>query len=396
MPTFDWIVVGNGLTGAAVSYELARQGFSVLLLEKSLAPENATRYSYGGVPHWSGSNAILRQLYQESLARYAALPEETGVSPHYRELDLVLTVEPDQDPQVLAQRYAHVETPPVPITAAIAAELEPLLNSAAIAGALTVRHGHADPTALVKAYNHGLQDLGGQIIIAPVTGLVRMGDRLTGVTTPTQAYAAGNVVIAAGALTRALIKTAGIKVPVYFSHAELIETPPLELALRSLIMPADLTRSAIESEATDQATHDLWDEPGHKIRPPFLDTGCIQFVGKHLRIGQISRINTALEPELDATQGEKRMREGITALIPSLKAVPGQWHACRVAFSQDGLPLAGKVPGLQGGWVFSGFTSPFGLVPAAAVHFAQGAIGQSSSVLQATSPARFLKQSASR
>jgi glycine/D-amino acid oxidase-like deaminating enzyme len=29
MQTFDWIVVGNGLTGAAASYELARQGHSV-------------------------------------------------------------------------------------------------------------------------------------------------------------------------------------------------------------------------------------------------------------------------------------------------------------------------------------------------------------------------------
>lgn len=389
MPSFDWIVVGNGLTGAALSYELARQGFSVLLLEKSVTPENATRYSYGGVPYWSGSSEVLRQLFRESLSRYAALSEETGVSPHYRELDLLLTVDPDQDPQALAQRYAEVETPPVPISAIEAAEREPLLKSTAIAGALTVRHGHADPTALVKAYNHGLQDLGGQIIIAPVTGLVRVGDRITGVTTPTQAYAAGQVAVAAGALTRELVKTAGVKVPVYFSHAELVETPPLDLELRSLIMPADLTRSAIESEATHDDTHDLWDEPGHEIRPPFLDSGCVQLVDKRLRIGQISRINTALEPELAAAQGEQRMRQGIAALVPALDQVPGQWHACRVAFSQDGLPLAGQVPGIEGGYVFSGFTSPFGLVPAAATQFAQWANGHSSSMLEATRPDRF-------
>lgn len=389
MPTFDWIVVGNGLTGAALSYELARQGGSVLLLEKSVAPENATRYSYGGVPHWSGSSEVLRQLYHESLARYAALPEETGVSPHYRELDLLLTVEPDQDPQALVQRYANVETPPVPISPTEAGEREPLLKSAAIAGALTVRHGHADPTALVKAYNHGLQDLGGQIIIAPVTGLVRIGDRVTGVTTPMQAYAAGQVVVAAGALTRALIKTAGVKVPVYFSHAELVETPPLDLKLRSLIMPADLSRSAIESEATNDSTYDLWDEPGHEIRPPFLDSGCVQLIDKRLRMGQISRINTALEIPLDAAQGEQRIRAGITSLVPALAKVPGQWRACRVAFSRDGLPLAGPVPGLTGGYVFSGFTSPFGLVPAAATHFAHWANGKSSPLLEATRPDRF-------
>ena len=395
MPTFDWIVVGNGLTGAALSYELARQGFSVLLLERFVTPEGATRYSYAGVPHWSGTSPLLRQLFHESRQRYAALPEETKVAHHYRELDLLLTVEPNADPQTLAQRYANVETPPVPITPAEAVEREPLLNADAIAGALTVRHGHVDPAALIKAYNHGLQKLGGQIIIAAVTGLVRIGDRITGVTTPTQAYAAGQVVVAAGGMTRELLKTAGVRVPVYFTHAEVVETPPLDWELRSLIMPADLTRSAIELEATSDETQNLWDEPGNEIRPPFLDSGCVQFLDKHLRMGQISRINTTLDPKLDAATGEQRIRAGLTPLIPALDQVPGQWHACRVAFSQDGLPLAGPVPGLTGGYVFSGFTSPFGLVPAIAEHFAQWASGQDNDVLQATRPDRFSADSLS-
>ncbi|MGD1862163.1 MAG: NAD(P)/FAD-dependent oxidoreductase [Leptolyngbyaceae cyanobacterium] len=385
MPTFDWIVVGNGLTGAALSYELARQGLSVLLLERSAQPENATRFSYGGVPHWSGTSDILKQLYHETRQRYAALSEETGISPGYRELDLLLTVEPDQEPAALAARYGDAETPPTPISSTAAVEIEPLLCPTAIAGALTVKHGHADPTAVVNAYNQGLQALGGQIIIAPVTGLVRMGDRITGVTTPTQAYAAGQVAVAAGALTRDLIKAAGVPVPVYFSHAELIETPPLDLTLRSLIMPADLTRSAIESESTDQSTNNLWNQPGHEIRPPMLDPGCVQLSDGRLRIGQISRINTALELELDAQQGEQRLRDGITPLLPALIDVPGKWQSCRVAFSQDGLPLAGPVPDVEGGYVFSGFTSPFGLVPAAAVHFAQVAIGKSSTIMKALS-----------
>ena len=31
MKIYDWIVVGGGITGAAVSYELAKKGFAVLL-----------------------------------------------------------------------------------------------------------------------------------------------------------------------------------------------------------------------------------------------------------------------------------------------------------------------------------------------------------------------------
>ncbi|HBE35501.1 MAG TPA: FAD-dependent oxidoreductase, partial [Cyanobacteria bacterium UBA11368] len=47
MQTFDWIAIGGGITGAAVSYELSKKGFSVLLLEQYATPQNATRYSYG-------------------------------------------------------------------------------------------------------------------------------------------------------------------------------------------------------------------------------------------------------------------------------------------------------------------------------------------------------------
>lgn len=389
MQTFDWIVVGNGLTGAALSYELARRGLSVLLLDRALEPNNATRNSYGGVPHWSGTSEVLRQLFCGSRDRYGALQAETGIDPEYRELDLLLTVDPDQNPDSLAARYADTETPPRSISAADAVALEPLLNPEAIAGALTVQHGHVNPAALVRAYNHGLQSAKGQIIIAPVTQLVRMGDRVTGVTTPTQAYAAGNVAIAAGGLTRELVKTANVTIPVYFTHAELVETPPLDLTLRSLIMPADLTRSAIESEASDGDTSTLWDEPGHELRPPMLDSGCVQFLDGRLRIGQISRIDTTLEPDLDAAAGEQKIRSGITKRLPALKGVPGQWRACRVAFSQDGLPLAGPVPTLERAFVFSGFTSPFGLVPALAAQFAEVAIGNSSAVMDSTTPERF-------
>ena len=391
MQTFDWIVVGNGLTGAALSYELARQGHTVLLLEKSISPTSATRFSYGGVPFWSGSSDLLRQLCREGRDRYQAIPEETGVSPEFRELDLLLTVDLDQDPQKLAERYAAVAMPPTPISAQEAVALEPQLNPDAIAGALTVRHGHVNPMLLVKAYNQGLQKLGGQIVIATVTGLVRIGDRITGVTTPTQAYAAGNVAIAAGGLTRELLKTSGVKVPVYFTHAEIVETPPLESQFRALIMPADLTRSAIESAATGDDSDDIWDEAGHEIRPPFLDAGFIQFLDGTVRIGQISRIDTTLEPALDAQVSEQKIRAGIAPLIPALAAVPGQWRACRVAFSQDGLPLAGAVPGVVGAYVFSGFTSPFALVPASAVHFAESVTTGHSPLMSQLSPQRLMK-----
>jgi Choline dehydrogenase and related flavoproteins len=36
MKSYDWIVVGGGITGASLGYELAKKGFAVLLLERDL------------------------------------------------------------------------------------------------------------------------------------------------------------------------------------------------------------------------------------------------------------------------------------------------------------------------------------------------------------------------
>jgi glycine/D-amino acid oxidase-like deaminating enzyme len=403
MQTFDWIVVGNGLTGAALSYELSRQGLSVLLLDRSDSPASATRYSYGGIPYWSGRTDLTRQLCHAGKARHQELSAETGVDTEFRELDLLLTIAPGQDAKTLAQTYSAAECPPQPISVAEAIALEPQLNPEALAGALTVRHGHVNPTALVQAYNHGLQTLGGHRIIAPVTELVQIGDRVTGVITPTQAYAAGQVAIAAGGFTRALVKTIGLTVPVYFTHAEILETPPLEPCLRTLIMPAAMTRATLEADAGDISLETRWqqsaeqasEQTGSALAAPILDVGCIQFRDGTVRIGQISRIHTALQPPLDQATGIAQLRQGIADLVPTLAARPSQWHSCPVAFSQDGLPLAGPVPELQGLSLFSGFSSPFALVPGLAVHFAEWAIGESAPpnqldpLMAAVSPGRF-------
>ncbi|TVQ13172.1 MAG: FAD-binding oxidoreductase [Leptolyngbya sp. DLM2.Bin27] len=389
MQTFDWIVVGNGLVGAAVSYELARCGLSVLLIDRALEPGNATRYSYGGIPYWSGSTALTRQLCQEGIAKHRQLSDELGADTQLRELDLLLTLAADADPAAAAEPYKKFATPPQFVAAAAAVELEPLLNEAAIAGAFTVRHGHVSPVALVNAYNQAFQRLGGTRIIASVMDVVRIKDKVTGVLTAEQAYPAKQVLVAAGAFSRALLHQAHVSVPLYYTHAELIETPPLDLGLRALIMPAQTQRFALEAQASQPDTDPRWDEPGHEVTPPILDSGAVQFLDGHMCIGQISRTLTDLEADLDEAESDRTMRAAIAAQIPALGQVPGTWRRCRVSFSRDGLPLIGPVPGVEGLYVMAGFSAPFVYLPPVAQRFAQAVVGQADAVIEAMGLTRF-------
>lgn len=391
MQTFDWIVVGNGLVGAAASYELACQGLSVLLVDQSLTPDSATRYSYGGIPYWSGTCDLTRTLCQEGIAKHRQLSAELGFETQFRELDLLLTVAPEDDPQALAADYAHFATPPQFIDRTEAQTLEPLLTGPAVAGAFTVRHGHVSPVAVVAAYNQAFRRLGGTRMVAQVTGLVRIKDRVTGILTAEQAYPAQRVLVASGAFSRKLLSTAGLQVPLYHTQAELIETLPIpDITLRTLVMPAATQRADLEAQASRPEIDALWDEPGHEITPSVIDGGAVQFRDRHLCLGQVSRTVTGLEDTTDTSASIQRLRATLAGILPTLSELPGYWHRCPVSFSRDGLPLVGPLPGLEGLDLMAGFNGPFVYLPPIAQRFAQMAVGQPDALLMALRPERFL------
>ncbi len=386
MQTYDVVVVGNGLAGAALSYELVKAGQSVLLMDDG-NPDSGTRYSYGGIGYWAGTTDLTETLFQAGMARHRELPEELGAETHLRELDLLLTVDKGADVDELIQAYKIFRTPPQFVSAQEAGDLEPQLNPESIEGAFTIRHGHVDPRAVVAAYNQAFRRLGGHHNISAVTGLVRLGNRVTGILTEAQAYPASRVVVAAGAYSQRLIREAGLRVPLFFTHAEIVETPPLAVRVRSLIMPASNTRFEQEAEAAEHAQQ--WQQPDTQIRPPVLEAGVIQFADKTARIGQISRFHTASTPPADPSTSALAMREAIAQKIPALKNAPGTWRHCLVTFTQDGLPLLGPVPEVSGLHLFSGFTGPFALVPPVAQRYAHYLCGSADPLIEKMLMTRF-------
>jgi len=363
----DWIVLGGGIAGAALAYELQRQGLSVLLVEQSAALRAATRYSYGGLAYWSGRSDRARLLAAEGIALHRQLSDELGADTEFREIDLLLTVEPADDRRERAAQFAGVAIAPEVLDAQQAADLEPQLDPTAIAGALRFPHGHIHPSKTVEAYWAALQRLGGEVVFDEV-----WLDRDGGVRSPKQVYAGDRVAVCAGAASRELLRAIAIAVPVYFTRAECLETPPVELALRTLVMPARDRRLDLEAQSAAPENEALWDEPGHELAAPVLDPGAIQFRDGHLCLGQISRARTDQTP-VDPLASEAALRDGIGRILPGLRNLPGTWRSCRIAFTSEEIPYVGAVtPKLH---VFAGFGSALLIAPALARHFARCAAG---------------------
>lgn len=382
MKTYDWIVIGGGITGAALGYELAKIGFSVLLLEKDVKPQNATHYSYGGLAYWSGTTELTRQLCTEGISRHRLLSEELETDTEFRELDLILTIDTSEDPEKIASAYSQFDLTPKLLNSKEAWEVEPLLNPDSISGALTVKHGHINPELTTQGYIQAMIRLGGEIHIAEVFGFLQEKQQILGVKTANETYQSANVVVCAGGVSRSLLKAAKINVRLYFTHAELIEIAPVDLKLQTLVMPAQLKRFQLEAESSKSKVEHLWEQPETEIVPQILDPGAIQFKNGRIIIGQISRTLSDRHAKIDAKTSETALRTQVGKILPKLASLPGKWHHCLVAFSHNRLPVIGEIPGFTGIHIFSGFSNPLVFVPPLAKRFAKAQIDEDSIINQ--------------
>ena len=303
------------------------------------------------------------------------MQHELGNDIEYREIDLLLTIGADSDPKVVAESYSRFQTPPQFLSVEAACELEPLLNKNAISGALTVKHGHIQPENTAQAYIQAFLNLGGKIQITKVLDIPSLGVEYT------------NLVICAGGITRQLLNKSNIFVQQYFTHAEILETAPVDVKLSTLVMPAVLQRFGFEAKAGKD--DEIWRHPGNEPEAAILDTGVVQFLDGSLRIGQISRTLTDPEAKVDAKVSEKWLRDSIGRILPCLSSLPATWRHCLVAFSKDSLPLVGAVPEHDNIYIFSGFSNPLVYIPPLAARFANWISGQEDEVINQLSPNRF-------
>ena len=135
-------------------------------------------------------------------------------------------------------------------------------------------------------------------------------------------------------------------------------TPPVDLELATVVMPAIQQRFALEAQSTSATT----EFPNDTI----LDPGAVQFLDGSLCLGQISSLASDFQP-IEVAEAEIRDRVG--NVLPLLEDIPGTCHNCLVAYNNEGIALVGNVASITGLYLFSGFTSTLVYAPVLARRF---------------------------
>lgn len=213
--TFDAVVIGGGIVGAAVAERLVRSGRRVALVERGEVGREAS-YAAAGlltpVHPWNYPDAMLR-LDDESFGMWPALAERlrsaTGVDVELRRTGLLSLIESDDDEREAGRRVEwkrargeRVER----LDAAAVREAEPIVGPE-ILGALLlpdlaqVRNHRVAPALALAAAGSGATILERTSALE----ILEAGGRTTGVRTTAGLLSTGAVVLAAGAWSGQLL-----------------------------------------------------------------------------------------------------------------------------------------------------------------------------------------------
>jgi glycine/D-amino acid oxidase-like deaminating enzyme len=239
-------VVGGGAVGAAVTYLLAREGWSdVQLLERGDLCA-ATSSQAAGMVGQARPTAERTRLAMAAAELYRTFRATTGHSTDYRESGAVRLALSDRSQDELVQIADTAQRVGLPVEFVDHArlrELYPVLEdvSAVRAALWSPTCGYLQPNSLVDAYAHAAQDLGATVVThCAVTGIDVRDGAVHGVRTVRGDVRTEMVVVAAGPWSAAVVRTAGLElplVPVRHSYFVTEPAPGWDAALPCLRIP---------------------------------------------------------------------------------------------------------------------------------------------------------------
>ncbi|MDB5369324.1 MAG: FAD-binding oxidoreductase [Roseomonas sp.] len=254
--TFDAIVIGGGLVGAAIGYGLQRQGLATLLLDEGDIAHRASRGNFGLI--WVQSKGLGAPHYQRwtrgSAGEWPGLAEDlrtrTGIDVRRQQPGGVTFCLGEEEFEARAATMARMQEEAGNfgfeyrmIRAAEARDMLPGIGPAVTGVSWTPYDGHTSPLHLLRGLHAGFMGLGGTYL--PNAGVTESNAaaRDFTITAAGRRFNAPRVVLAAGLGNAALAPRFGLHAPVVPERGQILVT---ERAENILPMPTVSLRQTAE------------------------------------------------------------------------------------------------------------------------------------------------------
>ena len=229
----DTVIIGGGVMGCAIAYNLAKAGLKPVVIEKSDIGGEASGSTGGGVRQ-SARNLKEMPLAMESIRMYGHLHEELGMDVEYvRQGNLRLcTCEEElalMRQAVENQKKAGLELEMLDRRQVL--EINPYVGEQVVGASFCPTDGHVNPFLVTYAYFKKAKQLGARFFTHEEVHRIRLRKgRVSAVVTDKHVFETDVVVNAAGVAGRGIANMVGLDFPMrpIFSEAMITEPyPPL-------------------------------------------------------------------------------------------------------------------------------------------------------------------------
>ena len=229
----DVVIVGGGVMGCAIAYNLAKEGLKPVVVEKSDIGGEASGSNGGGVRQ-SARNLKEMPLAMESVRMYGELHEELGMDVEYvRKGNLRLCTNEDEfetlRKSVENQKAVGLELEMLDRKQVL--EINPYIGEMVVGASYCPTDGHVNPFLVTYGFFKRAQERGARFCTGERVREIRLQKgRVTGVVTDKRTLESDTVINAAGVAGREICNMVGLDLPMrpVFSEALITEPyPPL-------------------------------------------------------------------------------------------------------------------------------------------------------------------------
>lgn len=260
----DVVVIGAGIIGAGCAWFAARAGLSVVVVDRGPIAGGTTGAGEGNLlvsDKEPGPELDLALLSSRVWRELGALPlggRTVGDLVELEEKGGLVVASSETTMTALAELVGHQRAAGVEAVAIPADELpehEPNLAHGLAGGCLYPQDMQLQPILGAAALLRLARKAGATVLPGEeVTGLLRSGDRVTGVRTAVRELSAGAVVNAAGTWAGEVAALAGAPVPVAPRRGFVLVTEPLPRVVRHKVYYADYVADVASDSAALQAS----------------------------------------------------------------------------------------------------------------------------------------------
>lgn len=334
--TTDVIIIGGGVIGASIAYHLAEQKVEVVLLEKGGLASGSSGACDGLVFLQSKKPGIYLELALASLKLFQNLSGRLPVDMEFRQTGGLVIIESEAELEAMKTYVERQRETGLEVSLLDTDEtrrLEPSLSEKIIGATWSPMDGQVNPTKLTLAFALGARARGAEILTGRrVTGLSRTETGNWSVSAGDDVYQAETVVNAAGILAPQIAGMIGLEVPIQPRRGQIIVTEATGPIIGHCLISAGYIAAKFNPRIAKESDQGISIE--QTVSGNLLLGSTREFVGYDRRT---------------TMSGLKSIAGRTSRIIPRLAGLNlVRSFAGLRPYTPDGLPVLGRVEGLDG------------------------------------------------